>query len=88
MITAEEIKKKAERKYQDYLRGIVMCVPFEPIDILCDKKPGSTIAEYEKELKDIRSLSKEVKGYGYTIEWKTINTKKSRHAGPARQNIV
>lgn len=75
MITAEEIKKKAERKYQDYLRGIVMCVPFEPIDILCDKKPGSTIAEYEKELKDIRSLSKEVKGYGYTIEWKTINTK-------------
>lgn len=75
MITAAEIKKKAERKYQDYLRGIVMGEPFEPIVILCDKKPSPTMTEYEKELKDIRSLSKEVKGYGYTIEWKTINTK-------------
>lgn len=75
MITAAEIKKKAERKYQDYLRSIVVCEPFEPIVIVCDKKPSSTIAEYEKELKDIRSLSKEVKGYGYTIEWKKVNSK-------------
>lgn len=75
MITAAEIKKKAERKYQDYLRSIVACELFEPMVILCDKKPSSTIAEYEKELKDIRSLSKEVKGYGYTIEWKKVNSK-------------
>lgn len=75
MITAAEIKKKAERKYPDYLRGIVACEPFVPIVIVCDKKPSTTIAEYEKELKDIRSLSKEVKGYGYTIEWKKVNSK-------------
>lgn len=75
MITAAEIKKKAERKYQDYLRRIVVCEPFEPIVIICDKKPSATIAEYEKELKDIRSLSKEVKGFGYTIEWKKVNSK-------------
>lgn len=75
MITAAEIKKKAERKYQDYLRRIVACEPFESIVILCDKKPSSTMADYEKELKDICSLSKEVKGYGYTIEWKKVNSK-------------
>lgn len=75
MITATEIKKKAERKYQDYLRSLVACNPFEPIVIICDKKPSASIAEYEKELKDIRSLSKEVKGYGYTIEWKKVNSK-------------
>lgn len=75
MITAAEIKKKAERKYQDYLRRIVVCEPFEPIVIICDKKPSATIAEYEKELKDIRSLSKEVKGFGYTIKWKKVNSK-------------
>lgn len=75
MITATEIKKKAERKYHDYLRSIITCNPFEPIVIICDKKPSATIADYEKELKDIRSLSKEVKGYGYTIEWKTVNSK-------------
>lgn len=33
------------------------------------------MAEFHKELEDIRSLSKEVKGYGYTIVWKTIKTK-------------
>lgn len=75
MITATEIKKKAERKYQDYLRGIVARVPFEPIIIICDKKPSATIAEYEKELRNIRSLSKEVKGVGYTLEWKKVNSK-------------
>ena len=31
--------------------------------------------EFDKELEDIRSLSKEVKGYGYTIKWKTVKTK-------------
>lgn len=75
MITATEIKKKAERKYQDYLRSLVACNPFEPIVIICDKKPSASIAEYAKELKDIRSLSKEVKGYGYTIEWKKAKSK-------------
>lgn len=33
------------------------------------------MADFHRELEDIRSLSKEVKGYGYTIEWKTIKTK-------------
>ena len=75
MITATEIKKKAERKYQDYLRSIVACEPFEPIIIICDKKPSATIVEYEKELRNIRSLSKEVKGFGYTLEWKKVNSK-------------
>ena len=75
MITAAEIKKKAERKYQDYLRNIAVCNPFEPIVIVCDKKPSTTIAEFEKELKNIRSLSKEIKGFGYTLEWKKVNSK-------------
>lgn len=75
MITASEIKKKAERKYQDYLRRIIVSEPFEPIVIACDKKASTTISEYEKELKDILSLSKENKEYGYTIEWKKVNTK-------------
>lgn len=75
MITAAEIKKKAERKYQDYLRRIVVGEPFEPIVIPCDKKASTTMLEYQREFNDIRSLSKEVKGYGYTIEWKMVNTK-------------
>ena len=75
MITSAEIKKKASRKYTDYLRGVAFGMTFQPIVIPCDKKASDTIAEYQKEFNDIRSLSKEVKGYGYTIHWKTVKTK-------------
>lgn len=75
MITSIEIKKKALRKYLEYLRNVAAGTDFQPIEILCDKKASNTMAEFHKELEDIRSLSKEVKGYGYTIEWKTIKTK-------------
>ena len=76
MITSAEIKKKASRKYTDYLRDVAVGKTFQPIEIPCDKKASNTIAEYQKEFNDIRSLSKEVKGYGYTICWKTVKTKK------------
>lgn len=75
MIKATEIKHKAERKYIEYLRDVARGIDFTPIEIPCDKKPSTALAEYQKELSDIRSLSKEVKGYGYTIEWKTVKTK-------------
>lgn len=39
------------------------------------QKASDTIAEYQEEYNDIRSLSKEVKGYGYSIEWKTVKNK-------------
>ena len=75
MITAAEIRKKTERKYADYLRSVVAGSEFEPIVIPCDKKASASMAEYQRELTDIRSQSKEVKGFGYTIEWKTVKTK-------------
>lgn len=75
MITSAEIKKKALRKYIDYLRSVATGRDFQLLEILCDKKASGTMAEFQKEINDIRSLSKEVKGYGYTIEWKTVKTK-------------
>ena len=75
MITSIEIKKNALRKYTDYLRNVAAGITFQQIEIPCNKKASDTIAEYQREFYDIRSLSKEVKGYGYTIEWKTIKNK-------------
>ena len=75
MITSAEIKKKASRKYSEYLRNIAVGIEFQPFEILCDKKPSGIMAEFQKELEDIRSFSKEVKGYGYTIEWKIVKHK-------------
>ena len=62
MITAAEIRKKTERKYVDYLRSVVAGSEFEPIVIPCDKKASASMDEYQHELTDIRSQSKEVKG--------------------------
>lgn len=75
MITSAEIKKKALRKYTDYLRNVAVGITFQTVEVQCDKKASDTIAEYQKEYNDIRSLSKEVKGYGYSIEWKTVKNK-------------
>lgn len=75
MITAFEIKQKATRKYIDFLRRIVIGMEFQPLVIVCNKKANPSMAEFDKELSNIRSLSKEVKGFGYTIEWKKVNTK-------------
>ena len=75
MITAEEIRKKAERKYIEYLRSVVAGAIFEPIVIICDKKASRSLELYQKEFADIISLSKEKKGYGYTIEWKKVKTR-------------
>lgn len=75
MITSVEIKKKALRKYTDYLRNVAAGITFQTVEVQCDKKASDTIAEYQKEYNDIRSLSKEVKGYGYSIEWKTVKNK-------------
>lgn len=38
MITSIEIKKKALRKYPEYLRNVAAGTDFQPIVILCDKK--------------------------------------------------
>ena len=49
MITSAEIKKKALRKYTDYLRNVAAGITFQQIEIPCDKKASDTIAEYQKE---------------------------------------
>jgi hypothetical protein len=75
MITPAEIKAKAEKKYPAYLQSVVEESPFTEIVIIGDKKPSRTFAEFEKELTELKSRSKEQKGYGYTIKYQTISKK-------------
>jgi hypothetical protein len=56
MIKATEIKHKAERKYIEYLRDVARGNDFASIEIPCDKKPSTTMDEYQKEFWDILSL--------------------------------
>ena len=75
MITPTEIRKKAENKFSAYLRSIVEAMPFEPIVIVGNKKPGDDTAIFEKELTELIAHSVEKKGYGYVIEYQSVRTR-------------
>jgi hypothetical protein len=76
MITPQEIKKKAERKYVSFLQSLVLNTPFKKLVIRGDKKyTKSSLSEFEKEIQLIISQSKEKKGFGYTLEFQQVKTK-------------
>jgi hypothetical protein len=76
MITPQEIKKKAERKYVSFLQSLVVNTPYEKLVIRGDKKSAkSSLQEFEKELQLINSQSNEKKGFGYTLEFQQVRTK-------------
>jgi len=76
MITPTEIRKKAENKYLTYLRSVVEELTFEPVIIIGNKKPNDDTAQFGKELTELIAYSKEKKGYGYSIEYRKVKTRK------------
>jgi hypothetical protein len=76
MITPNEIKTKAERKYIFFLTSIIEDTPFSRLVIRGDKSYNkSSLADFEKELILLTSQSKEKKGFGYTLEFQKVKTK-------------
>ena len=71
MITPNEIKDKTERKYISFLQSLVEQRPFEKLIIRGDKSyTKSSLSEFEREIQQIHSHSKEKKGFGYTLKMK------------------
>ena len=80
MITPEEIRQKAERQYKGVLRAWLDNDPsFFPKVVPCSK---SLDIEDIEAVQRLRNESKEVIGYGYTVQWQTI---RSRTIGRNRQ---
>jgi hypothetical protein len=76
MITPKEIKDKTERKYISFLQSLVENIPFSRINIRGDKSyTKSSLPDFEKEIQQIISQSKEKKGFGYTLEFQKVKTK-------------
>lgn len=76
MITPEEIKNKTERKYISFLQSLVENKLFEKLVIRGDKSyTKSSLQEFEKEIQQVVSQSKEKKGFGYTLEFQKVKTK-------------
>ncbi|ROI11040.1 hypothetical protein EGH90_02310 [Kaistella haifensis] len=76
MITAQEIRNKTDKKYISFLQSLVEQRPFEKLVIRGDKSyTKSSLPEFEKEIQQIVSQSKEKKGFGYTLEYQLVKTK-------------
>jgi hypothetical protein len=76
MITPKEIKDKTERKYISFLQSLVEQRPFEKLVIRSDKSyTKSSLSEFEREIQQIHSYSKEKKGFGYSLDFQKVKTK-------------
>ena len=75
MISPNEIKNKAERKYFNYLQDVVTGIPYSKIIITGNKKPSGNLSQFNYELTELMKSSKEKKGYGYTVKYETIKKK-------------
>jgi hypothetical protein len=76
MISPNDIKTKAERKYFSFLQDVVQAIPFSRIVISGDKTYNkTTVGDFQKEILALVNQSKEKRGFGFTIDYQTIKTK-------------
>lgn len=76
MITPKEIRDKTERKYISFLQSLVEQRTFEKLVIRGDKSyTKSSLSEFEREMQQIHSHSKEKKGFGYSLDFQQVKTK-------------
>jgi hypothetical protein len=72
MIAPDEIVRKAERRYRDVLRAWLDGSDLFPL-VFPLGKPQLDLSVRRREIDRLRERSKETLGYGYTLEWDTIN---------------
>jgi hypothetical protein len=76
-MTLDDLQSKAARKLNDVSRALILEEPIFPLPIPV-KKPKTTAAlsVWRETNQLIRSQSKEVLGYGFTVEWARVNSKR------------
>lgn len=76
-MTIGDLQNKAARKLNDVLRALILKEAIFPLPIPV-KKPKTTapLSEWRETNQLIRSQSKEVLGYGFTVEWARVNSKR------------
>jgi hypothetical protein len=77
MIQPEDIRRKAERLYGELLHSWVCGSAANfPRFIIGRKQPDPNLVLATKEIQHLRDCSKEVLGYGYSIQWREVNSRK------------
>jgi hypothetical protein len=77
MIDPEEIRRKADRLYRDFLAAWLSgCESFFPCTLRGRKKPASDDLAFAAEaVQRLREASKEVQGFGFRVTWREINSR-------------
>ena len=86
MIQPAEIRRKAANLYVPFLRAWLGGSDFFPRTIPADRTPSDDdLAAAIKEIDQLRQGSKESVGYGYTVAWREVNSRKlGRNRFPER----
>src|SRR5258708_6887627 len=74
MITPEKIKAWAERQYIPFLQAWLQGQAFQPLELPVGKLPADYL-DLRSEVQHIHAESRDVRGYGYRIEYRTLNTR-------------
>lgn len=76
MISPDDIRLKALRRYTEYLQSLMRGEPFEPIEIKgVNAYTKTSLAEFQREMRLLMGASKEQCGYGYTIRYQRVKTR-------------
>lgn len=79
MLQVQDIRKKASRKYADFLRAVVLGEAFFPLEIKGSKGKSTTpLEQLFPALQHLLAHSKQQQGIGYQVELKSRQT---RHSG-------
>jgi hypothetical protein len=77
MVQPEDILKKAHRIYSEYLRAWLSGDgAFFPRMVPAQRNPGEDLASAIRMVRRLREGSKEVVGYGYSVEWREVRSRK------------
>lgn len=71
MLSPEQIRKRALNRYEDFLRSLPCQETMFPLALFGSGM--SRVVDYEKArdaIAELRGHSKEIKGFGYAVEWK------------------
>lgn len=76
-MTLEQLKSKAARKLNDVLRSLILGEEIFPLVIpIAKPKTTAKLMELRETICLIKSQSREVLGYGFTVEWQVINSRR------------
>lgn len=88
MIQPEDILRKTSSIYREYLRAwLAGASDFFPRLVPADRDPGTDVVAAVEGVRRLREGSKEVLGYGYTIEWREVRSR-THGRNPFPQRIV